>query len=166
MKSYFLYAILCAQFFGSLAYSEVHCFSNEKEYEAIKSKLPPVLQELPLRVSVVGMMVAAVSEITFKEGKTRFFFNCSQQLAKPIEEDVTKICGNATEFQITFPNNEVEKVAIINETKLKVRNLLTLSKTAKAEFEGAKKKTAERAGNTSDVATRTTDENSTTGVNR
>ena len=117
--------------FGALA--QENCFSDRAEYDVVKSKLPVMLQDLPVYFTAKNIFVAAVGSIQFENGDLRFFFNCTREIKKPIEDRVT-ICATDDEVQFIFDNKVVEKVAVLGPEQVKIRGKLALDKATKAQF--------------------------------
>lgn len=124
------------------------CFSNRTEYDAIKAKLPAMLQEIPVYFSTKNMFVAAAGNIVFKDGDLRFYFNCTRELTKPIEDRVS-ICATDNEIEFIFDNKVVEKVEILGPGEIKIRKKLPIEKTSQAQFASISKFVDEK---TSDAA--------------
>ncbi len=66
-------------------------------------------------------------------GKVRFFFNCTHEVDKPIEDTVS-VCLDSPNVTFTFDNAKTEKVVLKANSEILIRNRLTIKKTSKDEF--------------------------------
>jgi hypothetical protein len=127
----FLAAILIFTF--EIAFANPVCFKNQAEFNAIKAKLPQILQEIPAYFTFKGLIVSAAGSAKFENGDLRFFFNCTHQLDEPIEDRVT-VCATEKEIQFIFDNKTIEKVAINSQNEINIRGQLDLKKSTKDQF--------------------------------
>ncbi len=66
-------------------------------------------------------------------GRVRFFFNCTHEVDKPIEETVS-VCVDLSSVTFTFDNKKTEKVVLKTNNEVRVRNKLNIKKDSKDEF--------------------------------
>ncbi len=111
------------------------CFSTLSEYKEVKGNLPEVLQKIPFYFTGEPLGISAgAGSVIFSEENIRFFFNAIQDLKKPIESQVVKICATNSSIQFTFPVGPVESVKIKGPTEVRLRDKLTVKLTTKDHY--------------------------------
>lgn len=116
----------------------LECYKNQSEYEAIKTKLPKILQSVPLflaveKAKVLWKVVSAVGSMQFVDGNMRFYFNVSTGLAEPFQPPVS-VCANSEEIKITFPNKKVESFKVLSDSELAAKFDVKMTKVSKETF--------------------------------
>ncbi|OFZ29031.1 MAG: hypothetical protein A2622_13135 [Bdellovibrionales bacterium RIFCSPHIGHO2_01_FULL_40_29] len=128
--------IICLLFFGAeaiLATDEV-CFKNQDEYQAIKEKLPKIVQTIPVYLTHKSFLASAVGSVQFVDGTIRFFFNgTSLVVNEPIEKNIS-ICASDKMIRLVFPVKPDENIAISGPTEVKLRGKLAMTLTNEAGF--------------------------------
>ena len=120
--------------FNSQADTEI-CFSTLSEYKEVKDKLPEVLQKIPFYFTGEPLGISAgAGSVLFADENIRFFFNAIQDLKKPIESQVVKICATNSIIHFTFPIGPVESVKIKGPNEVRLRDKLTVKLTTKDHY--------------------------------
>lgn len=111
------------------------CFRSQAEYTEVKEKLPAVLQKIPFYFTGEPFGISAgAGSVEFSDETIRFFFNAIQDLKKPIESQVVKICATNLVIQFTFPVGPPESVKIKSTSEVRLRDKLTVKLTTKDHY--------------------------------